>query len=210
MYQADIMSVDNLIFEDTAARNDCVWCTETHLTVGEHSLYGAAVVCKIGGADDGWFAMLSPKNDGYHGNFTVQLMPFRHLTHFGQMVVHSGMAVNYGILFATVCNAMLRIMAEENNQFAVSAAAREVSTSIATYGKCTNWEEKKEHLHIKVFPFQGGFGQPTAVDSSFGRKVVYDDNDGEFVKMIPVRKMMIEKERFEHLKQKLISLCRNL
>jgi hypothetical protein len=200
------MSVNELLNEDTSAQGGCNWCSEVSLAVGNASSYGAVIVYKVGSADNGWFATLSPKNDGTLENFTIQLMPFRHLTHFGQVSAYPGLAENYGVAFAAVSRAMTIIMAEENEQFAVSAESRALSTSVATYGKCTNWKEKKEHLHIKVFPFQGGFGQPTAVDSSFGRKIVHSDNGGEFVKMIPVRKKMIDETRFKHLSRRLISL----
>ena len=42
-------------------------------------------------------------------------------------------------------------------------------------------------------------GQPYTVDSSFGRKKVYKDSETkeEFVKMKPVRKVMMADKRFE-------------
>ena len=82
------------------------------------------------------------------------------------------------------------------------------SVSIATYGKSTTWKEKKEHLHIKIFPFRGTIGQPYTVDSSFGRKEIFKDSDTnqEFVKMSPVKKVNIGAKRFLQLTSKLIQL----
>ena len=64
-------------------------------------------------------------------------------------------------------------------------------------------------MHIKVFPFRGNIGQPYTVDSSFGKKEVFKGNDGkEFVKMKPVRKIMIEKQRFDKLAKNLIEILK--
>jgi hypothetical protein len=84
---------------------------------------------------------------------------------------------------------------------------RGMAISIGTYGKCTTWKEKKEHLHIKIYPFRGNIGQPSTVDSSFGRKeVIKDSTGGEFVKMTPVQKVKIGKERFDKLVLLLIDI----
>ena len=74
----------------------------------------------------------------------------------------------------------------------------------------TTWKEKKEHLHIKVFPFRGDVGQPYTVDSTFGRKDIFRDEFGkEFVKMDPVRKKSIDEKRFNKLSNELIILLRD-
>ena len=68
------------------------------------------------------------------------------------------------------------------------------------------WKEKKEHLHLKLFPFRGLLGQPSTVDSSFERKEIERDEKGEFVRMMPIRKKILPSERFEYLSRKLIEL----
>ena len=104
---------------------------------------------------------------------------------------------------------MSRIMAEEQDAFEAESKTRDVAVSVATYGKTTTWSSKKEHLHIKIFPFRGAIGQPYTVDSSFGRKEIYkDENNQEFIKMDPVKKTMIQPDRFEYLTQKLIALLK--
>ena len=86
---------------------------------------------------------------------------------------------------------------------------RASSVPVAAYGKTTTWKEKKEHLHIKIFPFRGNIGQPYTVDSSFGRKEVFKDSEGkEFVKMEPVRKFAISQKRFDYLTKELIKLLK--
>jgi len=136
-------------------------------------------------------------------------MPFSHLTHFSQISSHPGLAENYGIVFSKLCNAMTTIMMQDQN-LNYSSEEKSSSVPVATYGKTTTWKEKKEHLHIKIFPFRGNIGQPCTVDSSFGRKEIFKGKDGEeFVKMEPVRKIMITKERFEQLAKDLISLLRD-
>ena len=102
---------------------------------------------------------------------------------------------------------MTTIMMEDGNLEATSEKRNEAA-SLATYGKSTTWKEKKEHLHIKIFPFRGNIGQPYTVDSSFGKKEVFKEKDGEFVKMKPISKVMIKDERFESLTRKLISLLK--
>jgi len=60
---------------------------------------------------------------------------------------------------------------------------------------------------VKIFPFKGDIGQPYTVDSSFSRKEIHkDENNEEFVKMKPVYKKLIPKERFDELSKKFIQL----
>ena len=66
---------------------------------------------------------------------------------------------------------MTSILMQDENLKAESEK-RESSVSLGTYGKCTNWKEKKEHLHIKIFPFRNNIGQPYTVDSSFEKKEI--------------------------------------
>ena len=198
---------DSLLKESTARRENCVWCNETDLVVGQKTKYGAVVVYKIGDDKNGWFATLSPKTGGLEKDFTLQLMPSAHLTHFSQIDASSERAKNFGIAFARLARSMTAIITEEDNLEAVSET-REKSVSIATYGKCTTWKEKKEHLHMKIFPFRGNIGQPYTVDSTFEKKVVHKDpiTNEEFVKMAPVKKKMIEEKRFAHLSRRLTKL----
>ena len=134
-------------------------------------------------------------------------MPFGHFTHFFQIEKHPELAKNYGLSFSKLTSAMAKIMAEEqeNNPEVLSS-----SISIATYGKWTNWKPKKEHLHIKLFPFRGKVGQPCAVDSSFAKKEIFiDERTGEeFVKMNPVKKVQLSEKRFKELSDKLIHLLK--
>jgi hypothetical protein len=168
------------------------------------------VVFRIGNSlENGWFATLSPKTGGDpKRDFSIQLMPIAHLTHFSQLGEYPELARNYGAAFSKLGSAMAKIMARENPEFKATADSRENSVSIATYGKCTNWEKKKEHLHLKIFPFRGNIGQPFTVDSSFGRKEVFrNPKTGErFVKMAPVKKTRIGKERLEKLSAELIGI----
>lgn len=197
--------IDKLLKEDTSSREDCSLCNESKCKVGQQTGYGA-VIYRAGSQNNGWFATLSPKtgsNPNY--DFTIQLMPFLHITHFSQIVSYLGLAENYGISFSRVCKAMAQIMMEDASLKSEDKDKKK-SVPIATYGKTTTWKEKKEHLHIKVFPFRGNIGQPYTVDSSFGRKEVFRDKSGEFVKMKPVRKSLIGKKRFHELAKRLISL----
>ena len=118
------------------------------------------------------------------------------------------MADNYGIAFSKISKAVTEIMMQDQPLKAVSEE-KASSVPIAAYGKTTTWKEKKEHLHIKIFPFRGDIGQPYTVDSSFGKKGVFEDKDGkEFVKMEPVRKVAISKKRFDYLTKELIKLLK--
>mgnify|MGYP001460164765 CR=1 FL=1 len=198
---------DKLFNEDTGLRDDCGLCKEAGYEVGQKTGYGV-IIYKIGNPKTGWFATLSPKTGGNPNDFTIQLMPFLHLTHFSQIESHKGLAENYGIAFSKLSRAMTTILMQGEG-LKSSSERKEMSVPIATYGKSTTWKEKKEHLHIKIFPFRGNIGQPYTVDSSFGRKEIFKDNTGkEFAKMNPVKKVMIGKERFSQLTKELIALLK--
>lgn len=200
--------IERLFNEGISRKDDCNLCKEASLGVGQNTGYGI-IIYKVGTLKNGWFATLSPKTGGDpKKDFTVQLMPFSHLTHFSQMASHSGLGENYGIAFSKICEAMTQIIMQDES---LKANSEEISlsVSIGTYGKTTTWKEKKEHLHIKIFPFRGNIGQPYTVDSSFGKKEVFKGKTGEeFVKMKPVKKAAIGKKRFEHLAKRLIGLLK--
>ena len=190
--------------------NNCTLCKESSLQVGAATDYGAVIIYKNGSDNNGWFATLSPKTASPN-DFTIQLMSNKHLTHFCQINKDKQLAQNYGIAFAALSSALTEVIASDstpNNQFKTTAHTRESSVSVATYGKCTNWQDKKEHLHIKIFPFRNVIGQPYTVDSTFEKKQIYKDADGEFVKMLPVKKTPIGKERFRYLSEKIIDLLK--
>ena len=201
----------DLTKEDAYHREDCNLCKETSLNVSKKTPYDSIIIYKIGSYENGWFATLSPKTGGNpKKDFTIQLMPIAHLTHFSQIDSYSELAKNYGIAFSKLSKAITQLMVEENPKFNPISESKEDAVSVAVYGKCTNWKEKKEHLHIKLFPFKGNIGQPYTVDSSFERKKTYkDEKTGEeFVKMNPIKKINLEKERLEKLSSSLISLLK--
>src|SRR3989344_6242966 len=123
-------------FEKFAAENanagkDCGLCSESLLLTGEKSAYGAIVVFRIGGMQDGWFATLSPRTGGEpEKDFTIQLMPCAHLTHFAQLARNPKLAENFGTAFARLSNAMTAIMAGENPNFKPIAESRETGEAI--------------------------------------------------------------------------------
>ncbi|MBS3117028.1 hypothetical protein J4421_05525 [Candidatus Woesearchaeota archaeon] len=200
------LELQKLHHENTSLREDCNICQESTMGVGSTAKYNSVIVCKIGSTENGWFATLSPKTGGNpEEDFTIQLMTQLHFTHFSQLSLNSELAKNYGIILANACSAMTTIMLE-NPQFKALSETRETGISLATYGKCTTWKEKKEHLHLKLFPFRGLLGQPSTVDSSFERKEIERDEKGEFVRMMPIRKKILPSERFEYLSRKLIEL----
>ena len=197
---------EKLLNESVNQSKDCSLCKEALLETGRNTGYGV-IIYKIGTLKNGWFASLSPKTGGDpRTDFTIQLMPFMHLTHFSQISSSKALMKNYGIAFSEICGAMTMIMMQDENLKANSLESAS-SVSIATYGKSTTWKEKKEHLHIKIFPFRGNIGQPYTVDSSFGKKEVFKEKTGEeFVKMKPVKKEEIDKKRFNDLAKRLIAL----
>jgi|TARA_B100001964_G_C14231194_1_gene600124 hypothetical protein len=196
-----------LFNEDASLKDDCDLCKEGSYKVDQKTGYGA-IIYKIGNLKNGWFATLSPKTGGNPKlDFTIQLMPFSHLIHFSQIESYPELAKNYGISFSKLCRAMTTILMQDEDLKA-NSKERNLSVSIGTYGKCTTWKEKKDHLHIKIFPFRGNIGQPYTVDSSFGKKELFKETHTgeEFVKMKPVKKVMIGEERFSQLIRNLISL----
>ncbi len=195
--------------EDISLRPACNLCQDSLLTIGQKDDYGSVIICTIGNRENGWFATISPKTGGDPlQDFTIQLMPLAHLTHFYQVHFYPTLAQNYGLIFAKVSAAIAQIMIEEQPHFKPISDSRETAVSIAAYGKATTWKEKKEHLHLKIFPFRGNIGQPYTVDSTFGKKEIYtDSNTGEeYVKMNPVRKVALSAERFKVLAARFISL----
>jgi len=144
--------IHKLINENVSLRKDCDFCNESRLEVRETTNYGAAIIYKIGNTiENGWFATLSPKTGGDPTkDFTIQLMPLAHLTHFSQINSYTELAKNYGLAFSRISEAVYKVMMEKNNLKAKSDS-KDFGISIAIYGKCTTWKEKKEHLHIKIF-----------------------------------------------------------
>ncbi len=200
--------IKKLLKENASSKKGCSLCRESDLKAGKNTGYGA-IVYRIGNKKNGWFAALSPKTGSNpEFDFTIQLMPSLHLTHFSQIDSYPELAENFGIAFSKLCKAMTTIMMQDQDLKAISKE-KASSVPIATYGKTTTWKEKKEHLHIKIFPFRGSIGQPYTVDSSYGKKEVFKDKDGkEFVKMEPVRKFAISQKRFDYLAKELINLLK--
>lgn len=201
--------IEKLFNEDVSFRANCNLCKESSYEVGKKTGYGI-IIYKIGNLKNGWFAALSPKTGGNPKfDFTIQLMPFLHLTHFSQIGHYSGLAENFGIAFSKICAVITKIMMQDQ-KLKADCEDKALSVPLAAYGKCTTWGEKKEHLHLKIFPFRGSVGQPYTVDSSFVKKEVFKEKDErEFVKMEPVRKIMIEENRFNKLAINLTKLLKN-
>jgi len=200
--------IKKLLCEDVSLQPNCPFCREIPLQVGEKGDYGAVIVSRIGNQKNGWYATISPKTGGNADeDFTVQIMPFNHLTHFSQLAEDEALAKNYGLIFAQVSKAMANLMAENPKMKAI-VEKRNDGIAIATYGKCTTWKDKKEHLHLKMFQFRNELGQPSVVDSTFGKKEIETDAKGEFVRMQPVRKKNIPEERFKNISEKLIQLMK--
>lgn len=198
--------LSTLLGEDTQNQGKCPFCRETPLPVGSTTAYGAIIIGKIGSQNNGWFVTLSPQTGGQpEQDFTLQCLPLAHLTHFSQLAQYPELAGNFGLLMAKMSRAMAAVMLEDLTLKAV-APTRETGAALAFYGKCTTWVEKKEHLHLKLFPFRGDLGQPAIVDSTFEKKEVEHDARGAFVRMEPIQKKKIDPERLQHLAQKLIPL----
>ena len=202
---------NELIDENISLRDNCNLCKESALEIGKKTDYGSFIILRIGSLGNGWFATLSPKTGSNpEKDFAIQLMPSAHITHFSQINSYPNLAENYGIAFSKLSFAMSKVMALEDKNFKATSDSAKNAVSVATYGKCTTWKEKKEHLHIKIFPFRGSIGQPYTVDSSFGRKKIHKDATGEeFVKMKPVKKAMIGADRLDKLARELIELLKD-
>ena len=203
----NLNKISEFLKEDVSPKQECNLCSEAKLNVGSSTKYGAKIIYKIGNfVDNQWFATLSPKTGGdIEKDFTIMLIPSSHLTHFSQMSNYPELSKNYGIIFSKINESILKIMAKEG--FNPTEPVKENAASVGVYGKTTNWKDKKEHLHIKIFPFKGGIGQPYTVDSTFGKKEIYEDENNEkFVKMNPVYKRLIPKRRFDELSESFIRL----
>lgn len=218
--------MDSLFDDDFSASDECAFCSEAGFAVGKKAAYGSVVVYRVGTSfENSWFATISPKTGGDPArDFTLQLMPCAHLTHFAQMSRSSDLEKNFGVAFARLSAALTLVMGGDFfadgsslNASLVSShlssnvpsisLLRENAVSIGVYGKSTNWKEKKEHLHIKLFPFRGVIGQPYTVDSTFEKKEVFTSQNGErFVKMEPVVKRAVPALRFEELSRRLIGV----
>ena len=205
----NLVKINEFVGEDTSLRNDCNLCNEAKLELSSLTKYGARIIYRIGDSiQNQWFATLSPKTGGdMEKDFTILLMPVQHLTHFSQISNYPKLPENYGIAFAKINDAILKIMADK--EFNPTESIKENAISVGTYGKVTNWKDKKEHLHVKIFPFRGDIGQPYTVDSSFGKKEIHkDENNEKFVKMKPVYKKLIPRGRFDELAEKFIQLLK--
>src|SRR3989338_7583822 len=97
---------EKLLKENANQMENCILCRDAAYKAGEKTGYGA-VIFKIGNKKNGWFATLSPQTGGNpEYDFTIQLMPIPHLTHFSQIDSYRGMAKNFGVSFSKVCRAM--------------------------------------------------------------------------------------------------------
>lgn len=179
---------------------NCNFCNESRLNVGEKTEYGSVIIYKIGNEKNGWFATLSPKTGGdIEKDFCIQLMPNAHLKYFSDIENDKELVLNYGIAFAKLNKATGEIIKKENKEIN--------KIPIGFYGKC---KHEDEHIHFKIFPYRGNIGQPFTVDSSFEKKEVYKENNEEFVKMKPIKKKYIDSKRFEELTKELINLLNNM
>src|SRR3989344_7654511 len=170
----------------------CNLCKEATLGIGDKSSYGSIIIYNKGG----WFATLSPKTGGEPSkDFSIQLMPIKHLNYFSDIHEDEELAKNYGLVFAKISKAISLVIGKEEGKI-----------PIGTYGKC---KHEDEHIHVKLFPYRGDIGQPFTVDSSYQKKEVYKDAEGaEFVKMKPIRKIEIHQKRFNELVKLFISSLR--
>ena len=133
--------------ESAKQRDNCNLCKESKFRVGEKTGYGI-IIYKIGGLKNGWFVTLSPKTGGNpKSDFTMQLMPMMHLTHFSQIHSYPNLAENFGIAFSKICKSMSMVLMKEEELMS-STEEKSISVPLATYGKCTTWKEKKEHIHV--------------------------------------------------------------
>ena len=172
---------------------DCYFCEEGRLNVGDKTKYGARIILKIGDFQDGWFATLSPKTGGdLEKDFSIQLMPFKHLKFFSEIEQNKKLSKNYGIAFAKLNYAVGEIIKSDENG----------KIPIGIYGKC---KHPDEHIHLKIFPYRGDIGQPFTVDSSFGKKEIFNDGE-DYIKMKPVEKRPLEACCFEELSNNLIKI----
>lgn len=181
-------------------KDKCSLCEESNLNVGEKTGYGAVIVYN----EKGWFATLSPKTGSNpEKDFSVQLMPVKHLRHISEIAEDNELAKGYGIAFSKISKAVTGIMKEEGR----GSENEENAIRVGTYGKSKHPEE---HLHFKIFPWTGNIGQPYTVDSTFENSQVFEDENGEkFVKMKPVKKIRIGEKRLGSLANKLIKLLKN-
>src|SRR3989338_3219475 len=98
--------IKKLLKEDASSKKGCSLCRESSLEVGKNTGYGT-IVYKIGDKKNGWFAALSPKTGSNpEFDFTIQLMPCLHLTHFSQIDSYPKSPENYGIAFSKISKAV--------------------------------------------------------------------------------------------------------
>jgi hypothetical protein len=183
---------------------ECNFCNEAKLNLGDTSSYGSTVIFKIGDEKNGWFATLSPKTGGNPDkDFSIQIMPLSHLQHISDINTNSDLAKNYGLTFAKLSNVINTIMKEEERH----NENEEKVVRIGTYGKSKHPEE---HFHVKLFPWTGKIGQPYTVDSTFENSTSHKNPDGsEFIKMQPVKKTKISESRYLFLVNRLTTLLNN-
>src|SRR3989344_1042705 len=191
-YIKPIFESDNI---NKFSGDTCEFCNEKSIDIGSESSYGSIVICKVGDAQNGWFASLSPKTAGnIHEDFSIQLIPNKHLKYFSEINNFEESAKNYGILFGKINHAVFEMLKEQGFSD---------KSPVCIYGKC---KHSDEHIHIKIFPYRNETGQPFVVDSSFEKKKIYFDEEGEFVKMSPVKKKKIDEHRLHELAEKFIEV----
>lgn len=168
---------------DKSEGEDCSLCKEAELEVGGKTEYGAVIVHKLGGPEDGWFATLSPQTLGNpEKDFSIQLMPMPHVKHMSQINDSEDLAKNYGVAFAKISKAIHDVMKEEGRH----NENEENMIRIGTYGKSKHPEE---HFHVKLFPWEHSYVVDTTYDNT---------------KTPAMNKTAIDENRFKYLAEKLI------
>ena len=111
--------ISGLVSEGTGNKKGCSLCKEASIETGKKTGYGAVIIFRIGKKSNGWFATLSPKTGGNpEEDFTIQLMPLRHLTHFSQIHSYPKLAENFGIAFSKICKAISSVLMQEEGLMA--------------------------------------------------------------------------------------------
>jgi hypothetical protein len=194
-------------------QDDCNFCNEGLLELGQCSEYPAMVVLKTGNNPYvDWYATLQSKTmtDPAIG-LNIMLMPVGHLEYFYQTGGLADENAKGGIATARLRKAMHIVMEEE---WETRGETGIFFPPEIEYGKQSEGRNTQPHIHTRFTDTSGGLAQPYPSDTGWRKKQTYTapDDDEEagrvYVRADPSVSKPLSEERFNRVGKRLVKLCR--
>jgi hypothetical protein len=188
-------------------QDDCNFCTEGQMAVGEKSDYGAMTIFKTGDSlEKDWYSTLQPGTPtdpevGVH----CLAMPLGHIPYFSDINRNREFRDNYGKVVGVVSEAMQTLLQEE---WTLRGESGIFVPNQIDYGKHAPGRNTiAGHLHTRLTDFSGDLAQHYPSDTGWRKREVFEDDGGPYVKANPVKSVRFSPERFDKISSRLIELA---